>query len=938
MIGSRHRAGKCLSFRVLHRPILSFKQPTDPIRSKLHSSNSLSLIHLERSERSSLCGEDALRYYTPEYSNLHEALTSDLFRKSLVRRKKLYKCALTNGMTPQSFAEVIKNLPVNCKTLYDLRFVVDLLVSENSVQEGLNFIVRTTSTQPTYAEKLLYWIYQKHIAGTPDVNLVTNLLSSLGVLVFTKDESLGSSNPSSYSAYRAIIADLVQGRSTEQIISSLARVTECNPQVGARLCTAFMQIVTSSRSLKQYQALTESILNLKQQKNLTNSVDLHLMLKHFNRVKNPNVALKIYDENPGLHEAHQLSEVLIASGMAGNWDRLQSEFEQLDISISSKAQSEYFAAVFRTIGNLGSEDLIEQLYADLRKSGAIFTPDIVHGIMRSYKTIGSPEKVKQIYDLMINNGEFCPNETSFEIMISCYKDASDLAAAMLVLGEQLVIHSFPLTNRELTSLISLCAKRRDIESARALMKWGKIIMPGPIDRFTWNAYLDCLAKCNLMQEAFELYKTFSFEVGIDTLSILMNVAARFALQDPFEFLLKERERLELKPDAVWFGSVLFYWVQKKDYEKALEVFDEMKKWHLKPNVYHYGTILELQAKQHRFASGVELVKNMNTEGVQPSFDFYTNYLHLYSNAGATAPMREKAKDVAFKLISSNYFDSCSHKVPRNKVPAKAIKRVFRRELKKQHFITCEKLLAGLRAHGTTESYKLSALFLELYYKMRIWGTLDLLWSQFIEDLRRTFVLYRSATGATHYKLPHRYRNDYWRQVNIRLADLNNRSKFSDLLKFPKHLEEYGIAMTTKNWNYMVQCLAKAAVADTAQDLTQEDFWKTTCFTTGSPEKMRYLFRAFDIAAALARNGKFNDLPESLRDKDDLTGFSVGGCLSASTKYILNIRFPYMVSALCEENAWAIEETLEFLRSRYHGRFVDKFDVSIKKMSIMHREN
>jgi pentatricopeptide repeat protein len=590
---------------------------------------------------------------------------------------------------------------------------------------------------------------------------------------------------------------------SESIISILTERISNNPLFGSMVATTCLDLF--GREPSSF-ADAMAIWNLKKQLNVAMPIDLHRIMTAQYMNGKYEAALELYDVNKKLHASWQFDIVLLSVAKTRDWDRLQTVFESL-FRYDRLPDLKHYGIVMQALSQLGKIDIVETLFAGLLDRSLYPTVEIFHTLMYTRLSLGDTQGVEYYFKKMAEF-DLTPNEKSYLILLLSYRDARDSEKALSLVGEMAQM-GVPLTRHLVATLLSLCTERRDSATAWAIFNWAQSYGIKP-DVVGYNAMITCLMESDETRKAEEVYSTLKTAMSprIDTLTSMLVGYSRSG-SDKVQDLFRDMKKYRLEPDERWYASLMSYFVNKKDFENAESTFKEIESTGVDRNAYHYTIMMEAYRVQKRFKEVEKLFADMKERNITPTYATQATYLRM-KTSHPSAIVRREADDIlqAF-LDSKDILDLHSKQLPRNVVPISMLKQVVREKIKLGDYSAALLFLKPYVDSGSYdrhEQFKVPALQLEVYRHAGYWSLVDETWDQFVTQLREIFVPKRQADGSYTKKVPTRYSNDFWKQIDCKLNQLQHYGRTSSMLEFAQWARHAGFRFGSKNINTLVRGL------------------------------------------------------------------------------------------------------------------------------------
>lgn len=687
---------------------------------------------------------------------------------------------------------ILERLPTNLRTIDDFRFALNILLHNELLEEARNMLLSVARRHPIYWESLMY-----ELAESEPIHWILPLFCE-SLVAQGMTYTLSHPGPPSDKILQVIVKRvLASGQESDiltQILDSMVSTV-----LSSRLATAILR----SCYILHMNPEHTGILSWKLQKHIATSEDLKYSLLGLLRIGEPLRALQLYDTKKqsvnttasGLDEV-----VLAAAASASQWDRLESMFNEM-AAVPGK-----YKTVLSVLSALGGTHALEEIWHQLVEVDKIKpTYGICHAIMFSMRQLGETARVQHYFYELVKY--LPPLRSSFRLLLGAYRDASDIRSALELMSEMSGTHQLPLTAAEFSILLSLCAKLRDFQSSSTVWTWAHTVLHD-VDIPLKNSYLKCLVETNHQEEALKFWteEFDSARQGIDTLTIMLGLAARKGNAELFKAIVDIAEQQGVKKDAAWFVEIMRFYARVGDYPNAWRQFSEMKKLHIQPHGDHYSLVGTLQKKYHLADDSAKTYENARKNNAL-SFGFMGQQLRLFAG-NSEEDVRRIGERVALDLLKGGGNDTSSDVLARSKVPVSTVKATIRTALRPGGDPRiARKILDRLHENPSfTQPWMVWGQELIYYSRLNNWRSFDRAWNKFFEVVRRNATVLQDDKS---YKLPPRYRLVFEQQVTARIRQLAAEKKCDSLLNLQNELNAIGIKFTRRNWNLWVCALVEA---------------------------------------------------------------------------------------------------------------------------------
>lgn len=766
---------------------------------------------------------------TADLKNIWLAEVLENRQQALSHRSALYDEIRARKAFDPWQLDVLGQIPSDQTLLSDYMFAIDVLISQQEWGMIQSLISDLAVSQPVYVE-VIYGELINRAVHMPEETAPIGPLFEVFIGCFSSMGSdIGDLDPLKDRPFIEALKILVS-TFPRKVLNETEMLMKANPPVGSSLASSILSILSTYKNSDTSKDISRELWEAKLQTNTATPDDLYSTMIRQVYLGSPEYALEAYDLHPNLQRRTQADALLLATARSKDWDRLQAVFENLTENFQDVLKSKHYAIILQALGHLGGRNLLDDIFERYAERELKPTRGVYHAMIYSYRLMGDIKMVRHYFDEMLSAG-IEPTRLTFQLLLSAYKDAKDLPNALDLVHFASSDYQLPVTNKEITTLLSLCADRRDLESTEKIYSWAVSLLGKKVDRITQNAYLSALVECNQYEKAKEVYDSFE-NPGLDTLTIMLSFASRWTLSDQFQFFMSEKERLHLKGDSKWYGTVMTYYSLSRDTARLFEVFNEMKAAGIRPTAGHYSIILDHLTKMKDFKMGESIVQEVTDQQVTPTFTFYEQWFRMMT-VSTEPTSRNRAYRMLSKILDMGVFDVDSASVPRDSAPPGVFQAVVRKLLKDNRFDRVYTLLSrAIKQSRNSEPWKIAALYMEFYDASGRYEALGHAWARFLSALRPTFVPVTTSDEQVVYHLPQRYRFNYWRQINIRITDLARQNKLDMLISLERDLSKVGIGMSSENLNHCAQTMLAAA-----KSISESDPEKSLALQT----------RAYDIA-------------------------------------------------------------------------------------------
>lgn len=791
-----------------------------------------------------------------EIMHAWEVETADDQPEAPSRRFELYDKLRANGLANKEAewcCDIISDIPIPNLRLADYLFACEALCSHRHWQ-GVRRLLNDIAKSNTFIwEECVNFLVAKFPKNESfpaylPLELIANAATVSGL-------DLASLDQYKHAHLVHILKCVLIEFSTESIAKGLNRICRDNPVEAGALATALMRCQVESlanesqpqspgerlRSGSNLNSEEDTLWNWKYNNRLASSEDLALRMLYLVYHRKSSAALELYDSLKNLHSHAQFQALFLASAGSSSYTRLQELFEEVenDSTLREKVGIERYEIVIKALGFLGQGSIMDKIYANLLKnSPKKLTRGIFHAMIFSYTIRGDLQGAKKMYNTMIKR-QISPSTSTFNLILRGYKDARDLKGALTFLGDEMLAkYQFPLRNHELSEILALCAARRDSKSADYVWNWANSLMkPNSI---SWTVYLQCQLDCNQFEKAWEILSEMKSRrlLRIETLTVMLNAASRSGdVKNVTQKIVDMAEEEQIERDGKWYSALLEVLSEASDASRFQSALRKMKEEGIPLNSSHYARYIEVLTKNKMFARCEQVMNQAREDNIVLDFQLIEKYFRSLTASGSSKDSQQLANRAAFQLVQAGYFDPYSTLVPRGAVPVYVIEPIIRRMIKEDQHVTAKQLLDSLQRQrvgfsSVRDEYMLWALYMEIAYDSKNLGAIDSLWHKFTKSIVVLYTLQKPAEFTKSesgemvlseppvFKIPRRYRKDYWRPLSIRIEQLAHDKKAKELLEFPSVVESMGLELVTKNLNTYIVALVEVGEAAKAFEIAR----------------------------------------------------------------------------------------------------------------------
>lgn len=748
-------------------------------------------------------------------------------------RGLFYDYALKSSAVDSSLStlsdKIIQAIPKKDLTAEDIRFQIGCYIASGKLDELSNIFFHALDFVPSseITSLLRATFTELDARQHKSFDLQYFCIKLFASVMFKQDGTLKYTQKGLNVEERSLLLQIFNFCPENKISSLINKFLDEEPGIqSSDLATTSLYIL--SHELDKNQSNESDLLLIfryKKSQQLAIPLDLTLTFDYLYIRKHYKEALAEFDDSLTLHRDSHFDTLLKCHAATKNWASLQKCFDSL-FGRGDLPNLEHYRIVLRALSELGRVDIVDLLFDGLVSRKFQPTVAIFNSMLYTRFAFGSHALVMDLYKKMrLFNVE--PNHLTYIILLMSCRDTKNLDYAMVLIKEMLEAE-LPVDNKEISILLSLCAKRRDCDTAESIWKWSTEKTRIKPDEVSYNSLISVYCDSDELKKAKRVYSKMK-EAGVkpstNTLSIFLFPAARLKDRSLINWTQAELDSFDLRKNSKWYAGELFYLSQTGQLEKALKLFDQMKlistsagNTGFKLNARHYGIMLDLLTRFRKFDEAEEIYKELGSRNIVPTFKIQAKYLALKARNSNRDWVDDSLTVSAENFLrqSKTVLDLTSDLVPRNQLPSEMLKVVVRELCRKRDYFSARLLVAEfIEAHSPLhkyqEDYKIYALMLEIFVKGGYFAEISNYWSLFLNSIRgRSYVPVKTdANNPPKMMLPRRYRKEFSKQINAKLLELSFYGRQRAMMSFMYGLEEEGFTFTSGNYN----TLAKALLQD-----------------------------------------------------------------------------------------------------------------------------
>lgn len=548
-------------------------------------------------------------------------------------------------------------------------------------------------------------------------------------------------NKQLYKTERTILTNMIKFEKSEDLIRILEMMIKKNSTLNARLVSTIIDICHEVYDF-------ESVINvwkMMDRLQVTTPFDLHRAMKAYLKLNQPQEALKVYESNPQIHQDWLFDLVLEAYGLSEDWVGMRNTFDSL-FGRGELPNLNHYRIVITAISRIAQTDVIQFLYENLLSRDMKPNVNIHNAIMYGYYALGDLDGVKASFKILCDSG-VSPNTNSYNIMLMIYRDLKDLKSAQDVLRAALAQGA--ISKVLLTTIVSLCAERRDPVNGEIVFNW--IVEAGyHPDLTSFNALLHCFVEARMNKKVIALHRRMQklgIPLRIDTATILLSHYSGTLDHDSISLLLNEMNHEGVSRDKYFYSELLEYFCKSNRMEDAEMLMEEMSiSGNITPDIYHYSILMKGYLERKNFSKVLETYDILGNHGLKPSFHTSALVLEAIQRSSKDLPeLKGRSADLLSEfLLNKDSIDLTSEHLPRNGVPPELSKIVARRFADQGKPDEILKIAAQMKdqhngKYDIEKDVILMRKLLESYGRARDWENFSLYWIKFFEAQRQLYV-------------------------------------------------------------------------------------------------------------------------------------------------------------------------------------------------------
>jgi pentatricopeptide repeat protein len=210
------------------------------------------------------------------------------------------------------------------------------------------------------------------------------------------------------------------------------------------------------------------------------------------------------------------------------------------------------------------------------------------------------------------------------------------------------------------TLIKGCAKRRDLNQAKKYFELMKTLSIKP-NKITYNSLMDICSKKKDLNGAMKYLDEMNIKgIVADEFSysiILNSIKSSKVTKEYYSNTVSKLEGLissgDIKPDEIFFNSIIDVATQYYDIKKAEYFFNLMKNSAVKPTTITYGILIKAYGKMNNMSSALDMFEQLKASGEKINVIAYGCLLDACVKTGKISMSEEIFKNVLESGIKLN---------------------------------------------------------------------------------------------------------------------------------------------------------------------------------------------------------------------------------------------------------------------------------------------
>ncbi|KAK9365781.1 hypothetical protein V1509DRAFT_632126 [Lipomyces kononenkoae] len=305
---------------------------------------------------------------------------------------------------------------------------------------------------------------------------------------------------------------------------------------------------------------------------------------------------------------------------AKDYNSMQQLFENV-IASGSQPSAYHYNVTMHALGEIGQVGIVNRLLEDMREKHMKIPIQVIATVMWSRSMVGDLEGAIELFE---NIGEYDleRNDVVYNIALSVYKKLDD-AENMFQTFRRMLRDDIIPTKRHITTLMSLFAKRGDVERSEAMVRLLQHFEIEP-DAAVFNVLAAAyIQKSHDMATVSKniLRRMRQADVFPDTrlFATLLHGFARAHDSAGLKRTIEQMKSLSIPMNSVTFGIMIHYLGMANQLPAAENVFNQLEGLGIERDVFHYTALMTAYLYHGNTGMVQRKYKDMIAEGIAPSF-------------------------------------------------------------------------------------------------------------------------------------------------------------------------------------------------------------------------------------------------------------------------------------------------------------------------------
>lgn len=334
------------------------------------------------------------------------------------------------------------------------------------------------------------------------------------------------------------------------------------------------------------------------------------------------------------------NNLLVCCAKAGNPDRALRVLDMLKgTSESIQPNAKSYNSVVAACARVGDVDRAFEVARHMSRVGIRLNIVTKNHLLEAYCNAGKLERAFSMTKEMVQSQGIKPNSHTYDILIRGCGRWGQLDAALRLLSSMQTA-GVPPTVVTYSVAIDACARAGGpvaVDKAFELLTQMEQAGLEP-NVVTFNSLIHACAQGKRVRLAFDVMNHMvRADVTPDmvTLCSLVDACGRAQdLEKAFRLMkILPRKFPGLKPNVPVFNAIMHACSKASDFDRMLQVFQNMKARHMKPSVVTFSTLISAYASIGDVEEALHFMSEMKSYGLKPSRQTYTSVIAAYGRNG-----------------------------------------------------------------------------------------------------------------------------------------------------------------------------------------------------------------------------------------------------------------------------------------------------------------